>query len=270
MRIGISNLLWEPSLDEAVARLLAARGIDAIDLAPTRYFDPRAPLDRAAARRIRAFWNGHGLQIIGLQSLLHGLPGLQLFGDAPSRAAMARRLEDMIELAGLLGASQLVFGSWQCRRRGALPSTDAEARAADFFAPLAARAHDAGCCVGIEPIHAGYGNDFLVDHEEAAMLVGRIASPGMGLVLDVGCAGLAGEDPAAIAARHGQWIRHVQLAERGLAPLDPANPWHGLAGPPLRGALAGRVACIEALTPVGDDPLAALGQSLDVADRWYR
>ena len=63
MRLGLTNLAWDPSRDEAVAGLLARLGMDAIDVAPSKYFadvagDPntsrvapsQAPTRHAAAR----------------------------------------------------------------------------------------------------------------------------------------------------------------------------------------------------------------------------
>ena len=38
MRLGLTNLAWDPSRDEAVAGLLARLGVDAIDVAPSKYF----------------------------------------------------------------------------------------------------------------------------------------------------------------------------------------------------------------------------------------
>ena len=38
MRLGLTNLAWDPSQDEAVAGLLARLGVDAIDVAPSKYF----------------------------------------------------------------------------------------------------------------------------------------------------------------------------------------------------------------------------------------
>ena len=103
-----------------------------------------------------------------------------------------------------------------------------------------------------------------------------VGHPGFGLVLDVGCAGLAGEDLAAVLHRHGPSICHVQLAERGLAPLADSG-WHAKAGPILsawlrRAAADGREepgVCIEALTPAGSDCTEAVRHSIEVARRWY-
>ncbi|UUZ52764.1 hypothetical protein LP419_26580 [Massilia sp. H-1] len=51
MRLSISNIAWELADDEAVAALLRARSIDAIDIAPGKYFpDPAAATDADIAR----------------------------------------------------------------------------------------------------------------------------------------------------------------------------------------------------------------------------
>ena len=65
---------------------------------------------------------------------------------------------------------------------------------------------------------------------------------------------LAGEDVAAVAQRHARLVRHVQIAEFELAPLDASNPVHAVAGPAVRAALAGRVASVEALAPPAKPP----------------
>jgi sugar phosphate isomerase/epimerase len=270
MRLGISNLLWTPDLDEDAARLLAARGIDTIDVAPTRYATDIGAAALAHWRAIRRFWAGHGVEITGLQSLLHDTRGLDIFGDDPVRRRTAAHLSANLRIASELGATQLVFGSWRHRVRGSLDPDSALGRAADFFAPLAAEAAALGVCLGIEPIAARYGNDFLVNHDEAADLVARVSSRGFGLVFDVGCAALSGEDVGATARRHAHLVTHVQIAEYELAPLDSGNPVHALAGPALGAALPGRVASVEALRPPDMSALDAISRSLDVAARHYR
>lgn len=281
MGLGVSNLLWAPADDRRVAAALLDAGIDCIDVAPSRYFDPVGPVASEAADAVRVAWADRGIRIVALQALLHGtghgtaMPAL--FGDDGACAAFVARLVERIDLASLLGAPILVLGAWQHRLRGGLTQAEALERASEVLRPLARRAADAGCCVTVEPIAASYGNDFLVDHDEAAQLVARIDHPGFALTLDVGCAGLAGEDLDAVLHRHGDRIRHVQLAEPGLAPLADGSPWHRQAGPLLGRFLAARAArgavvpgvCIEALTPAGEDPVAAVRQSIAVARRWY-
>lgn len=274
LKIGVSNLLWAREHDDRIAALLRARGIDRIDIAPTRYFAADRMPSPDEIRSVRARWLGHGIRITGMQSLLHQTHGLALFGDAASRAAMQAHLERSILIGRGLGATRLVFGSWQNRQRGAMPLTDAIESAAAFFRPLAELSANEGMVLGVEPIFAGYGSDFLNDHDEAARLVAALGSPGFGLVLDTCCAELAGEDLCALIERHHALIGHVQIAERALAPLASDNGWHETAGKALAGMpdsplRPGRVACIEALTPAGIDPLATVQTCLDVTRRWY-
>jgi D-psicose/D-tagatose/L-ribulose 3-epimerase len=269
MRIGISNLLWTRDLDDAVAGLLNRRGIDAIDVAPTRYFDDLATASTAELRAIRRFWQARGIAITGMQSLLHGTTGLSIFGDETARQRTREHLSVVFRIATQLGATQLVFGSWRNRDRGALPVAEAMDRAAEFFGDVAAEAWQHGVRLSIEPISERYGNNFLCDHDEAAQLVERVGSPGFGLTLDLGCIGLAQEDVGAIIQRHERLISHVQLAEYQLAPLSPDNPLHARAGPVVDRRLPGRVACIEALKPSDISSLDAIAQSLDVAQRHY-
>lgn len=281
MQLGVSNLMWEAAHDDAVATVLAATRVNRIDIAPSRYFAPGLTVDVDRVAAVRAAWADREVTITALQSLLYGgaLPGEPapaLLGDDAAYAVLARILGQRIEQAAGLGAAILVFGSWQNRRRGDLDADRALALAAQRFLPLARAAAAAGVVLAIEPIHAGYGNDFLVDHDEAATLVAAIDHPGFGLVLDVGCAGLAGEDLAAVLTRHGQVIRHVQLAERGLAPLAD-SPWHRQAGPILAHWLARRTRngqpepgiCIEALSPPESDPADVVRRSIELARRWY-
>jgi len=269
MRIGVSNLLWTPDLDEAVASLLNRRGIDTIDVAPTRYFDDLDNTPSAALHAVRNFWRDRGITITGLQSLLHGTEGLNIFGDGAIRRRTRARLRAAMRVGAELGARQLVFGSWRNRDRGSLTMEAAENSAADFFGEVATDAARLDVCLTIEPISERYGNNFLIDHDEAARLVERVDLSSFRLTLDVGCAGLAQEDIAGILRRHERIISHVQLAEYEMAPLNAANPWHRRAGPVVRQALPGRVACIEALKPPDMSSLEAIAQSVDVAQRLY-
>lgn len=281
MRLGVSNLMWEPEHDAAVASVLADTGVERIDLAPSRYFPASLVPDRPRLAAVHGYWAARGVTITGLQSLLHGgtladeaVPAL--LGDDAAWGVLERILRLRMDQAADLGATVLVFGSWQNRCRGELAAEPALALASRRFLPLARAAEAAGIVLAIEPIHAGYGNDFLVDHDEAAALVTRIDHPGFGLVLDVGCAGLAGEDLAAVLDRHGGLIRHVQLAERGLAPLADSD-WHREAGPILsrwlteraRSGLPEPAVCIEALPPPGSDRAEVVRHSIAVAYRWY-
>ena len=70
MRLGLTNLAWGPSQDEAVAGLLTRLGVDAIDVAPSKYFADVAAVHEAEVRRVRDWWADQGIEITGMQSRL--------------------------------------------------------------------------------------------------------------------------------------------------------------------------------------------------------
>ena len=269
MRIAVSNLLWTRDQDEAVAALLNRRGVDAIDIAPTRYFEDVTTASPADWRRVSRFWGDRGIAVTGMQSLLHGTTGLSIFGDAGCLQRTRAHLRTVMRIGAELGAVQLVFGSQQKRDRGPLTEDQALDSAAGFFAELAADACRLGVCLTVEPVSERYGNNFLVNHEQAAALVDRVASPGFRLTLDIGCVVLAGEDVVDVVRRHERRISHVHLAEDQLVPLHAGNPVHAVAGPAAARGLPGRVACIEALRPPEISSLDAIAQSLDIAQGHY-
>lgn len=77
MRLGLTNLAWDPSQDEAVAGLLARLGVDAIDVAPSKYFADVSAVREAEVRQVRDWWSDRGIEITGMQSLLYGTQGLR-------------------------------------------------------------------------------------------------------------------------------------------------------------------------------------------------
>ncbi|HZX63914.1 MAG TPA: hypothetical protein VFE76_00905, partial [Myxococcales bacterium] len=67
MRIALSNVAWEVHEDEEVARLLARNSINAIDIAPGKYFpDPQSAKPEEVAR-VRRSWADRGVAITGMQ-----------------------------------------------------------------------------------------------------------------------------------------------------------------------------------------------------------
>ncbi|WP_357432391.1 hypothetical protein, partial [Micromonospora sp. NPDC049679] len=81
MRLAVSNIAWDVSEDEKIAALLCRNSINAIDIAPGKYFPiPVAALDEDIAR-VKEWWAERGIEITGMQALLFGTTGLNLFGS---------------------------------------------------------------------------------------------------------------------------------------------------------------------------------------------
>ena len=128
MKVGISNLAWATGGDAEIALVLLAAGVRSIDVAPGKYAAEAGwP---ASAPRVRRWWADRGITIGALQSLFHGHPALDVFA---SPAPMLAHLAGVLDLAGELGATKLVFGAPANRRPGSRPPTEAWAMAMEFL-----------------------------------------------------------------------------------------------------------------------------------------
>ena len=61
MRLAISNIAWETTEDEVIAELLARFAVDAIDIAPGKYFPEPAKATDAEIARVKDRWAQRGI-----------------------------------------------------------------------------------------------------------------------------------------------------------------------------------------------------------------
>lgn len=271
MRLSVSNIAWEPAEDEAVAALLRQSGIDAIDIAPGKCFARPVEATDAEIAAVRERWAARGISICGMQGLLFGAAGLNMFGPAPTQSAMLDYLEEICRVAGGLGATRLVFGAPKHRDRSVLSDAQAHAVACDFFrrmGDIAARRDVIFC---IEAVPAAYGSNFLRTHAEAAAMVRAVDHPSIRLLLDSGTMAANGEDCAQVVADHAPLVAHVHLSEQGMRALgeceDGSGVDHATLAAHLRRWLPSQTLTIEML-PAGDR-IDALRRSIARAVRHY-
>ena len=275
MRLSISNLAWDPQHDEQVARLLDDAALDAIEIAPTKYFSLALANQEAPAAgelaAVRTAWLERGIDIVAMQSLLFGTTGLNMFGPPAVQEAMLDHLARVLRIGAGLGARRLVFGSPKNRDRQGIDIGTAMARGVDFFRRLGERASAAGCIVCLEANPAAYGCNFMTTTAEAAEVVRLTVHPAIRLQFDLGTVTANGEDAAELLQHHHDLIGHVHISEPGLKPLGSSDADHAHYGALLRRWLApGMSVSIEMLTPHDADPLATIAGAIDLAVRRYR
>lgn len=269
MRIAFSNIAWDPSEDEAVATLLQRHGVDAIDVAPGKYFpnvDVTMAVDAVAVRR---WWADRGIELTGMQSLLFGTTGLNLFGPDDVQTAMLDRLTSVCRVAGWLGATRLVFGSPRNRDRNGLSDERTQDVAQRFFRQLGARAADHGVTICLEPNPARYGCNFMTHTSEAAAMVRRVDHPAVRMQLDTGAITINGEDAAQLVQACADVIGHVHASEPDLKPLGDAGCDHGAVARALRTALPDHVVSIEMVATTEESHLVSMERALKVAKQHY-
>ena len=271
MRLAVSNIAWDvPQEDEAVAALLQRYAVDAIDIAPGRYFPEPDQADDAGIARVRRWWADWGIEITGMQGLLFGTTGLNLFGAPEVRAAMLRHLDAVCRIASRLGATRLVFGSPKNRDRTGLTDEQANAAAIDFFRRLGDIAASRGVVICLEPNPPCYGCNFMTQSAEAARMVEQLARSAIRMQLDTGAITINGEDPARIIETSAHLIGHIHASEPDLVPLGDGGTDHGKVAAALLQACTDHLVSIEMLATRSESHLAAIERALRVAIRHYR
>lgn len=270
MRISISNIAWAPEDDERVGALLRERGVDAVDVAPGKYFADVTAVTDAELAEVRGAWEARGLEVVGMQSLLFGTEGLNVFGPAPVRQRMLDYLDAVCRIGGGLGAGHLVFGSPRNRDRSDLEDDAADAAAVEFFRRLGDRALAHGVCVTLEPNPTAYGANFMTTSTETARIVRLVDHEAIRMQLDLGACAMNEEDVVRVVEESAELVGHIHLSEPRLAPLGDGATDHRRAPAALEEHLADRVACIEMLMTTEEPATESVERAVDFAVANYR
>jgi D-psicose/D-tagatose/L-ribulose 3-epimerase len=269
VKLSVSNIAWPVEQDEAVANLLIEHGVRMIDVAPGKYVADFHRVPAEDVVRVRQWWADRGMAIGGMQALLFGTQGLNLFGDSQSRKDMASHLAAACRIGRILEAPRLVFGSPRNRDRTGLSDSEALRIAVDFFREIGRVAGDNGVCLCLEPNPASYGANFMTSTAETAAVVSEVAHPAVRLQLDAGAMAVNWEDPHETVKRYASLVGHVHASEPDLAVLGEGGADHAGIAAALRSHLPDHPVCIEMLTPKTADPLVAVAAALRVAITFY-
>ena len=269
MRLSISNIAWDVIEDDAVARLLARYGIDAIDIAPGKYFPEPSKATDQDIHAVRTWWHDRGVAVVGMQALLFGTTGLNVFGTDESRLTMLAHLDAVCRIGANLGATVLVFGSPKNRDRSGMSDQQAEEIAIPFFRRLGDIAKAWGVTICLEPNPTHYGANFMTCTDATAKIVRRVEHPAIMMQFDTGSLKINGENPEDILARHGKLISHVHASEPDLLPLGDGGTDHVGIANALANAFSGKVVTIEMMATKLEPHLASIERALHTALNSY-
>jgi D-psicose/D-tagatose/L-ribulose 3-epimerase len=270
MRLAISNIAWDTAEDEAIVTLLQRFGVDAIDVAPGKYFpEPSKATDEDIAR-VKNWWFERGIEITGMQALLFGTTGLNVFGTPESQDAMLQHLTAVCRIGAALGAKRIVFGSPKNRDRSGLTDQETMDMAISFFRRLGDIAQYYGVVISLEPNPPCYGANFMTTSSETAEIVRQIDHPAIGMQLDTGALAVNNEDPVTVLQDCAPLIRHVHASEPDLLPLGDGGADHAKVGAALRQYLPNHVVSIEMLATKNEPHEVSVERALTVAIQHYR
>jgi D-psicose/D-tagatose/L-ribulose 3-epimerase len=267
--LGVSNLAWPARAEARALALLAGRGAQGIEVAPTRI----AEWADLTPQRLAAFRQGcaqAGLLVSSLQAIFYLRPEASLLGDPSGFAAMCDHMERVAGIAGALGAGVAVFGAPKSRLRGTLSPEDAMQRGAERLHRLGDLAAAGGLVLGMEPVPAAYGGDFLTHARDIVEIVRRTDHPAVRAHLDTACVSLGGDDVAEAIRSAAPVLAHYHMAEPQLGPFAAPVCDHALAGATLDEInYAGWVVIEMREVQAPDDGLGAIGTAIDYARTHY-
>lgn len=253
MRISVSNIAWDIAEDETLAALYARYGVDAIDIAPGKYFPDPAAASAGDMARVKDWWSARGIEMIGMQSLLFGTTGLNMFGTVESQDAMLTHLAAVCRIGRGVGATRLVFGSPRNRDRGELTDDEAREIAVPFFRRLGDIAGEHDVIICLEPNPPRYGANFMTTSEETVGIVKHVAHPAIKMQLDTGAITINAEDAATTVQACAPLIGHIHASEPDLIPVGDGSCDHEAIARSVLEYLPGHVVAIEMLA-TKDEP----------------
>lgn len=206
----LTFLFYEPipDLDELSRRMvrlqeLGYQGVELSAMHPAPY--PAVELRRLSER--------HGMPIVSfLSGWSYGHEGLCLASpDRQVRERAVERLKTYIDYAAPLGAL-VVVGLMQGLRSDEPDGTIAAERIVECLSNAAERAAEQNVSLVLEPVnHLQVG--FHHTAAEAAEVVARVGSPGLGYMLDTIHVHIEEHSAIATILAHGEKIRHFHLCE---------------------------------------------------------
>lgn len=270
MRVAISNIAWDVSEDAAIVSLLNRFGVDAIDIAPGKYFPEPAKATDKEISIVRNWWAERGIEITGMQALLFGTTGLNVFGTQEVQNALLQHLTAVCRIGAGLGATKLVFGSPKNRDRSGLSDHEAMNIAVGFFRRLGDIAKGNGVTICLEPNPTCYGANFMTTSAETAKVVEQIAHPAIRMQLDTGALTINGEDVAVVLRDCASLIGHVHASEPELLTLGDGGAQHAVFAEAIKKYLPNHLVTIEMLASKNEPHSVSVERALAVAIRHYR
>lgn len=270
MRIAISNIAWVVEEDDLVAELLAKHGVDAIDIAPGKYFpNPDLATDEDI-EKVKAYWAEKGIEITGMQSLLFGTQGLNVFGTADIQSKLLSHLDSICRIAGKLGSSRLVFGSPKNRDRSGLSDAQALEQAMQFFRRLGDIAQANGVIICLEPNPTCYGANFMTSSQEAFDVVKAINHPAIKMQLDTGAITINQESIAQVVSAAQSEIGHIHISEPNLSVIGSSDADHAQFGKAIKNTLDDALVTIEMVATKDEPHLVSIERALKLVAHNYR
>ena len=233
MKLSISNIAWPLKDEDAVLEYLRNRDFDAIEIAPSKIWGNLDNISAWDVEKYRDYIGGFGLGISSMHSLFYNTNGMKLFGNDEERSALLCFFNRLSDIAEILEAPCMVFGSPKVRRCGRGSMKEAMESASDILRKAGDYAYSRGTKILIEPLAVGDTN-FINTHQEGLELSTAVKSKGFGLHLDAKAISSEGLQLNEIIEECGSRICHFHVNESGLGSFNSPQLQHEVMGEALK------------------------------------
>lgn len=268
--ISISNIAWDTSLDQDVAEILNHYGVPYIDIAPPKYFNDPSQVQPTDIVTVKRFWKERGIEPIGMQALLFGTQGLNVFGSTEIQQKLLDHLANICKIANQLNARKLVFGSPKNRDRSLLDDQQTQTTAVNFFNQLGEIAASEQVVICLEPNPECYNANFMTNSIDTAQVVTAINHEHIRMQLDTGAMNINQESPAEVIKAVAHLIHHIHISEPQLVPLNIDNPYHQQVASAISEYLPNLDMTIEMLTTKNQASLSEIASAIEVVQKIYQ
>ena len=270
MRVAISNIAWDVHEDEAIGALLEKYHVDAFDIAPGILFpEPDNATDEDIAA-VKSYWQKKGVEITGMQALLFGTQGLNVFGTQQAQQALLAHLASVCRIASKLGARRLVFGSPKNRDRSGLINEEALEVAVSFFRKLGDLAAETDVFFCLEPNPTCYGANFMVDSHETHQVVRAINHPAIKMQLDTGALTINKESIQTVLDEAQNNIGHIHISEPGLKVVGDEQSDHQAFAAAIHRTFDAPLITIEMVATPNEPQTDSVKRALNFVTTTYR
>jgi D-psicose/D-tagatose/L-ribulose 3-epimerase len=219
LKVSVSNIAWDPSFDKEMADFFRNNNINAIDIAPSKYFSSNMNPSDSDVLKVRTFWEKQGIELIGMQSLLFGTIGFNVFSNKLIQQNMLDHLTKVAKIAQALGIKNLVFGSPKNRDASVVSKDLVGQIAHSFFNKLGEIGLKNNVIFCIEPNPPSYGCNFITNSLSAYEMVKAINHPSIKMQLDTGTIATNNEDFKVEVPIYVQEVGHIHLSTTDLKPI---------------------------------------------------
>ena len=270
MRLAVSNIAWDVSEDEKIAKLLLRHEISAIDIAPGKYFQYPDQASDSDIFFVKDWWSQRNIQITGMQSLLFGTTGLNVFGSSTSQNDLIKHIASVCRIGAGIGAKHLVFGSPKNRDRSGLQDDSVQKIAVDVFRAIGDVAASYGVTVCLEPNPPCYGANFMTTSLETGDVVRAIAHTNIKMQLDIGALTINQESAVNVLDNCAALIGHVHISEPNLVPIGDLETKHKEIAAAVLKYLPNHTLTIEMLATTQESHIQSVERAIQVASKFYR